>query len=312
MARLIIAIFLLLCVGCAWAKVPPNVAKAAKAAKAAASSKQKQVPEPPQPQPTPAQPVVPLRPSQMPSVPPRVSYQGGKLTVVAENSTLADIFGAIRSATGMKIETTGGPSADRVAAKIGPAAPREVMLSLLQGSRYDYVMLGSMTDPEQLERVILTPRNAATAAASGTPQPPLRQPQSPPQPGDPADMETGADEEDTSFAPVRGPERGSQDQQQQEQPQPGQGQVQPVYPATQQPEGQQANPGTQQPDGQQGNLGAQQPYAQPAAPGAQPQDMNQQQQNPNQNQNQNQVKTPEELLQDLRRIQQQRQEQNPK
>jgi hypothetical protein len=292
MARLIIAISLLISVGCAWAKVPPNVAKAAKAAKAAASSKQKPAPEPPQPQPTPAQPVVPLRPSQMPSVPPRVSYQGGRLTVVAENSTLADIFTAIRSATGMKIETTGGPSGDRVAAKIGPAAPREVMLSLLQGSRYDYVMLGSMKDPEQLEQVILTPRNAA-AANNAPPQQPLRQTPPPPQPGTPEDTETGADEEDNSFAPVRGPERASPDQQPQEQPQPQpQGQAQPAYPA-QQPEGQ-ANQGVQQPEGQ-------------LTPGAQPPDVNQQQ-----NQNQNQVKTPEELLQDLRRLQQQRQEQNPK
>src|SRR5262245_41491230 len=51
------------------------------------------VPEP-VPQPTPEQPVIPLRPSQLPAVPPRVSFQNGMLTVVAENSTLADIFAA--------------------------------------------------------------------------------------------------------------------------------------------------------------------------------------------------------------------------
>jgi hypothetical protein len=297
MGRLIIAIFLLVSIGSAWAKVPPNVAKAAKAAKAAASGKQQKVPEPPQPQPTPAQPVVPLRPSQMPSVPPRVSYQGGRLTVLAENSTLADIFAAIRSATGMKIETAGGPSGDRVAAKIGPAAPREVMLSLLQGSRYDYVMLGSLTDPEQLERVILTPKNTASAS-NNNPQPPLRAPQPQPQPGEEEEFENG-DQEDTSFAPVRGPERTPPDQQQ-EQQQPAQGQAQPAPPgAQQQPEGQ-PYPAVQQPEGQ-------------PAPGMQQPDSTQQQQNPNQNPN-GQVKTPEELLQDLRRMQEQRQQQqqNPK
>ena len=143
------------------AQLPPNVAKNAKAATATANAPTrlrtgkskppaaKQSPAP-EPQPTPAQPVVPLRPSQLPSVPPRVSYQQGQLTVIAENSTLGDIFGAIRNATGIKIETQGGPSGDRVAAKIGPAPAKEVLLSLLQGSRYDYVMLGSLT---QLRRV---------------------------------------------------------------------------------------------------------------------------------------------------------------
>jgi hypothetical protein len=249
------------------AELPPNVAKNAKAAKAAAdaSSKRtgkskppaaKQLPVP-EPQPTLAQPVVPLRPSQLPSVPPRVSFQQGQLTVIAENSTLGDIFGAIRNATGIKIETQGGPSGDRVAAKIGPAAPREVMLSLLQGSRYDYVMLGSLTDPEQVERVILTPKVAGgTAVASGTAQPPP-QPQQPPPDADQDSSNDENAEEDTGPPPVRGPDR----------PQPEQ-------------------PGAAQP-----------------APNDQANPQNQQGQNPN-----GQVRTPEQMLQDLR-LRQQRQQQ---
>jgi len=44
---------------------------------------------------------VPLRPSQMPAVAPRISYVDGKLTVVAENSTLGDVLNSIHNATGM-------------------------------------------------------------------------------------------------------------------------------------------------------------------------------------------------------------------
>src|SRR3954466_9826670 len=59
-------------------------------------------------------PQQPLRPEQMPSGAPRISYSDGKLTVIAENSTMADVLAGIRSSTGIKIETVGGPSSERV------------------------------------------------------------------------------------------------------------------------------------------------------------------------------------------------------
>jgi hypothetical protein len=275
MGRRICTVFLTVALGAAaWAELPPNVAKNAKAAKAAANAstpkrtgKSKppaaKQPPAPEPQPTPAQPVVPLRPSQLPSVPPRVSYQQGQLTVIAENSTLGDIFGAIRTATNIKIETQGGPSGDRVAAKIGPAPAKEVLLSLLQGSRYDYVMLGSLTDPEQVERVILTPKSAGTQTASAP-----AQPQMPPQQARPdtdEDSEDNADQEDPGQPMLRGQEPPQQPQQQPQAPQP------PPPGAAVQPNGQS------------------------------PVQMNV---NPN-----GQVKTPEQLLQELRERQQQQQQQ---
>lgn len=111
----------------------------------------------------------PLRPSQMPAVPPRVSYSNGQLTVVAENSTLGDVLNAIHNTTGMQIETTGANATDRVAAKIGPGSVLEVLLAVLQGSRYDYILLGAANNPDQIERVILTPKTggASTAEAQG-------------------------------------------------------------------------------------------------------------------------------------------------
>ena len=261
-----------------WGQLPPNVAKNAKAASAVASSRPakryygkskppaaKQAPAP-EPQPTPAQPVVPLRPSQMPSVPPRVSFQQGQLTVIAENSTLGDIFGAIRNATGIKIETQGGPSGDRVAAKIGPAPAKEVLLSLLQGSRYDYVMLGSLTDPEQVERVILTPKSAGGTQTASAPAPQMPPQQPKPETDEDSNNDENA-EEDTGPPPVRGPDRPQPEQ-------PGAA----VQPA----------PNTQV-----------QPQVQPQYP-----------QNPPMNPNPNgQVKTPEQLLQELRERQQQQQQQ---
>lgn len=124
-----------------------------------------------EPEPQAAKPAVPLRPSQMPAVPPRVSYQDGQLTIVAENSTMADIIAQIRAATGIKIETMGGPSGDRVAARIGPAPVRDVILSLVQGSQYDFIILGVLGQPDAVERVILTPK---VAGGTGPAPPPAR------------------------------------------------------------------------------------------------------------------------------------------
>ncbi len=149
-----------------------------------------------------AAPVRPLRPSEMPTVAPRISFDNGKLTIVAANSTMADIIAGIRSATGIKIETIGGPSGDRVAARIGPAPVRSVLLSLLQGSRYDYVMLGSVNDPDVVERVILSPRAAAsetTVAANPLRTPAAAEPE--------VEEENTVDEESGSegFAPAPAP-----------------------------------------------------------------------------------------------------------
>jgi hypothetical protein len=247
-------------------KVPANVAKAAKAAKAAATGKKPQQPVP-QPEPTPAQPVVPLRPSQLPSVPPRVSFQNGLLTVVAENSTVADILGAIKGATGIRIESTGGPSGDRVAAKIGPAPPRQVLLSLFQGSHYDYVMLGSAADPERIERVILTPRSGNAAVASA-PQAPLRAPQA--EQEDPDIVQDEGDPNQPDYEPAGQPmTRGDEAPPTQEQPQP-QGQ-QPQNSTNPNPPLDQSQPQGQQP--------------------------------------QNEVRSPEQMLQDLRMQQQRAREQ---
>lgn len=113
---------------------------------------------------------MPLRPSQMPAVAPRISYQAGQLTVVAENSTFADVISSIRNATQIPIETVGGPSSERIAVQIGPAPVKQVLLALMEGSNYDFYLLGSETDPNAVSRVVLTPRMAG-AMPQPSPQP---------------------------------------------------------------------------------------------------------------------------------------------
>ena len=95
-------------------------------------------------------------------VPPQVSFQNGQLSIVAANSTLGDILRAVRKQTGAEIEI---PAAnDRVVTHLGPGPVREVMAELLNGSRFNYVLLGSAQDSNLLTRVVLV---AKTGPESG-------------------------------------------------------------------------------------------------------------------------------------------------
>lgn len=109
----------------------------------------------------------------MPAAPPKVSYQNGLLTIVAQNSTLGEILRDVRKLTGASIDVP--PNAtERVVTRLGPAAPREVLASLLNGSSFNYVMVGSSSNPSSIVSVVLTtkPSTGATQTATSTYQPP--------------------------------------------------------------------------------------------------------------------------------------------
>jgi hypothetical protein len=119
-------------------------------------------------QPTPAAP--PRTLAQLPTTPPQVSFQGGQLTISAQNSTLGDILKAVRAQTGATIELPGNAS-ERVVGQFGPAPARDVLASLLNGSHFNYMLLGSATDPNALDRVILMAKSGGGAVDSASQQP---------------------------------------------------------------------------------------------------------------------------------------------
>ena len=136
---------------------------------ASAATQQRKPPKPkaskpavqPQPMPAPQQQVAPApqpppTPEHGPASPPDVMFHNGQLTIVARNSTLSDVLNQVRSKTGASIDMPAAPSNDRVVGQFGPGAPRDVMAQLLNGSHFDYVMVGSPTDPSALKKVVLT------------------------------------------------------------------------------------------------------------------------------------------------------------
>src|SRR5208337_760604 len=76
--------------------------------------------------PLPSGPLSQLPMDQIPATPARVSYQGGLLTISAQNSSLGEILRDVRKLTGASIEIPPGTN-ERVVTHLGPGAPRDVL-----------------------------------------------------------------------------------------------------------------------------------------------------------------------------------------
>jgi hypothetical protein len=116
---------------------------------------------------------------KIPAVAPQVTYENGMLTIVAENATLGSILKDVRRLTGASIDLPPNGAPERVVTNIGPGAPRDVLAVLLNGTQFNYVMLGSATDPAAVSSVLLSPKpgsgevqTVADAAYQQNPQPP--------------------------------------------------------------------------------------------------------------------------------------------
>ena len=114
--------------------------------------------------PLPSGPLTQVPMDQIPAEPAKVTFQGGLLSISAQNSTLGEILRDVRKLTGAAIELPAGSGAnERVVTHLGPGSPRDVLVSLLNGSSYNYVMLGSSADPAAVASVILTSKEGAGA-----------------------------------------------------------------------------------------------------------------------------------------------------
>jgi hypothetical protein len=135
-----------------------------------APQQEKQAPQLPTYTPAPLQPL-PLE--QVPAVAPKVHFSDGQLTIVAHNSTLSDVLNEVREQTGAELDIP--PNAnERVVADLGPGPARSVLADLLNGTHFNYVMVGSITDPKAIQSIVLTARtggpDTTTTASNGGPQ----------------------------------------------------------------------------------------------------------------------------------------------
>ena len=112
--------------------------------------------------PLPSGPLLQVPMDQLPAMPAKVGYQGGLLTIAAQNSTLGEILRDVRKLTGASIDIPPGSGGERVVAYLGPGAPRDVLAALLNGTSLNYVMLGSSSDPMMISSVVLSLKPSAT------------------------------------------------------------------------------------------------------------------------------------------------------
>jgi len=99
----------------------------------------------------------------------QVSYQDGMLGVYANKATLSEVLYAIQQRTGADISIPAGAEQEKVVAELGPAPAAEVLARLLNGSRFNFLILNSVNDPRQLDRVILTVRNESGPVPTPSP-----------------------------------------------------------------------------------------------------------------------------------------------
>jgi hypothetical protein len=109
----------------------------------------------------------PLPLEQMPAVPPQVAYTAGQLTIVAHNSTLVDVLRAVHAQTGAELDVPSNAT-ERVVASLGPGPAREVLATLLNGTHFNYVMLGTPANPDSVQRLVLTAKSGPDPGPAGT------------------------------------------------------------------------------------------------------------------------------------------------
>ena len=92
-----------------------------------------------------------------------VEFRNGELKILANKATLAEVLYEVHIKTGADIPIPSGAERDQVVGSFGPASAREVMASLLNGSRFNFILVASDQDPSQLRSVVLTPRGDAVS-----------------------------------------------------------------------------------------------------------------------------------------------------
>jgi AMIN domain len=116
-----------------------------------------------------------------------VEYNQGRLGIRADHASLAEVLSEVQRQTGTDIPIPPGAAQEQIIAVIGPAPIREALVSLLNGSRFNFIMVDSEGEPGKLKSVILTYRGAGglSQPAMASPEPPAVQGEPEPEPPPP-------------------------------------------------------------------------------------------------------------------------------
>jgi hypothetical protein len=99
-----------------------------------------------------------------PAQPATIKLSGGRLSVVADNSSLTDILHQLAATSGMTID--GLDKDTRVFGTYGPGDPREILNSLLDGAGYNVMMVGGTASGTPRQLLLSVRSNAPIIAQS--------------------------------------------------------------------------------------------------------------------------------------------------
>jgi hypothetical protein len=100
---------------------------------------------------------------------PLVTYEQGKLTIVAENASLSDVMAALHSAMGTEVDIPAGSASERIWAHLGPGSAHKILSDLFANTDLDYIVQGSPTDAGGIRSVTLSMRTPDAAPGKNGP-----------------------------------------------------------------------------------------------------------------------------------------------
>jgi hypothetical protein len=87
-----------------------------------------------------------------------VSFHDGLLSIRAYKASLSEVLFEVHQRTGAEVAISAGAEQEQVVADIGPGPAPEVLSQLLNGSKFNFLILSAANNPRMLDRVILSPR----------------------------------------------------------------------------------------------------------------------------------------------------------
>jgi AMIN domain len=107
-----------------------------------------------------------------------VSYHGGLLSIHADRATLAEVLNEVHRETGADIELPPRGGQDEIVVDLGPARASDVLTSLLNGTGFNFILIGSGDDPSRLQSVLFAPKESGVLATDLSGAAAQEQPQS--------------------------------------------------------------------------------------------------------------------------------------
>jgi hypothetical protein len=126
----------------------------------------------PQPPTAPAATLLPPSMLQQPAREATIQFAANSLSIHADNSSLLSILHQFAAKSGMRLDGLNGD--ERVFGSFGPGAPRDVLADLLNGTAYNVVMVGDLSNGAPRELIL-----SSTTRGGGAPTPSAAPPSNP-------------------------------------------------------------------------------------------------------------------------------------